>query len=98
DDLVTGVQTCALPIYDREKRRDLRDRLELFLPAVAEIDRVRPESALPDDEQRPQHEKAGEHDAGHDPGEEQAPDRGLGRDAVEEIGRASCREKVKVSR
>ena len=37
-------------------------------------------------EQRPQHEQAGEHQARHDAGEEQAPDRRLGGDAVEDEG------------
>ena len=47
---------------------------------------MRAEAALPDDEQRPQHEQAGQHQARHHAGEEQPADRGLGGDAVEDEG------------
>ena len=69
---------------DHDERRDLRDRLEFLLPDIAEVDGVRAEAALPDDEHRPQHEQAGEHQARHHAGEEQPADRGLGGDAVED--------------
>ena len=51
---------------------------------VAEIRRVRAEAALPDDEQRPQHEQAGQHQARQHAGEEQPADRRLGGDAVQD--------------
>ena len=44
------------------------------------------ESPLPDDEDRPQHEHAGQHEARHHAGDEQAADRGFGGDAVEDKG------------
>ena len=47
---------------------------------------MRAEAPFPDDEQRPQHEQQREHDAGQYAGEEKAPDRGLGGDAVEDEG------------
>ena len=71
---------------DEQERRDLRDRLEFFLPGIAKIDRMRAEAALPDDEDRPQHEQAGQHQARHHAGEEQTADRGFGGDAVEDEG------------
>ena len=71
---------------DQQERRDLRDRLEFFLPRIAEVDGMRAEAALPDDEDRPQHEQAGQHQSRHHAGEEQTADRGLGGDAVEDEG------------
>ena len=44
------------------------------------------EAALPDDEDRPEHEQAGQHQPRHDPGDEEPADRGLGGDAVEDEG------------
>ena len=71
---------------DGDERRDLRDRLEFFLPAVAEIYGVGTEAALPDDEYRPQHEKAGQHQARDHAGKKEPADRGFGGDAVEDEG------------
>ncbi len=47
---------------------------------------MRAEAALPDDEDRPQHEQAGQHQPRHHAGDEQTADRGLGGDAVEDEG------------
>ena len=69
-----------------EKRRDLGDGAEFFLPAVAEIHGVRAEAAFPDREYRPHNEQTGEHDAGDHAGNEQPADRSLGGDAVEDEG------------
>ena len=46
---------------DGEERRDFGNRSEFLLPGVAEIGGMRAEASLPDDEQRPEHEQAGEH-------------------------------------
>src|SRR4029079_8716930 len=47
--------------YDEKKWCDLRDGLEFLFPRIAEIDGVRAESTLPNDEQCPQYEQAGQH-------------------------------------
>src|SRR6185295_850191 len=47
---------------------------------------MRSEAALPDDENGPQHEQPGEHQARHHAGKEEPADRRLGRDAVQDEG------------
>src|SRR5262249_60438205 len=68
---------------DEARWRHLWNGLEFLLPCVPDSRRVRAKAALPDDEQRPQDEQTGEHEARQHASEEQAPDRGLGRDPVE---------------
>ena len=69
---------------DEEERRDLRHRLELFLPGIAEALGVRLETLAPDRKDRPDHEKAGEQQSRQNAGDEQAADRGFGGDAVQD--------------
>src|SRR5258708_13731870 len=73
DDLVTGVQTCALPIYQRHAPQE--ERLDL-----------RPVEHHRD---APLEEHVADGPAGH-------VDRGR-LTAQDEIGRASCRERAKIS-
>src|SRR5207244_5390022 len=88
DDLVTGVQTCALPIWDRDlQRRAVRDGASAREGAAARSDQELCPAAGPaaeaDGGVRAQHRRAGG-DARDLPG-------GLHR---RQIGRASCRESV----
>src|SRR5207244_6654091 len=89
DDLVTGVQTCALPIYQvrvqlsvaLERDRQLHAHLVLLVGGEDvddAVDRLRRALRV----QRREDEVAG---LGRGQG---------GRDGLEEIGRASCRERV----
>src|SRR6266545_111753 len=69
---------------DQQEWHYLRDRDKLLLPGIAKTLWVGTEAFSPDGKDRPDDEHAGQHQARHDAGDEQATDRSFSRDAVED--------------
>src|SRR5690606_40933796 len=88
---VTGVQTCALPIYA------VREALALLLVVLAAVDKADLEAGMSTDLLRVLRDLHGEFARGRDNQGARLVCAAGGARRVAQIGRASCRERVEIA-